>query len=799
MNAVRALIISAALFSSTVIAQDDFLSDGGGSSQGYIGFGFGPSAAPQDFYTITGKANVTSYKSGESFYIALNGKVADTYHAYWRNPGTVGDPISATLTAPEGFKVEGPYWEVPHRVEGAFSTSYSYESAIAVWKVTPEANAPQSAEFTISSTAQTCNDNGCNAPETKTVTINIAAGDGAANLEWAAEETKTEVLGDTPITVTATQTAKEVTLNISGVDNIENAYFFSDDNCIDPVATQTLTKTENGYTLALPRNSNEDTMHPVADESLVGKELPIIKGILTFDHKHAVVNINFSATPESAATQAAPSAAAGTTAVQEQKETTTGGFLFIIGSLFLGGLILNFMPCVFPVIGLKIMSFVEMGGGDRKKVFLHSAIFALGIILSFLVLAIILVLVTDNGESRSWAMWMQNSWVVYAILLLLLTLGLSMFGVFEIGVSATGAGQKLQNKQGLLGSFFQGIFITIVATPCSAPFLGTAMPMALSLPNAGMVTALVFMGLGLAFPYILLGTFPQLLKFLPRPGAWMESLKQGLSFLLFAAAAWILDTYLVMVGEDARMLMLICLTIYAAAFWVYGRWCPMYKSRKSRLIGAFFAILLLVIGIWGSMPHDDSTAVSAQQQQKSYIVATGETAIWNTWSPELMEQALKDGHPVYVDFTAKWCATCQSNKKFAYSADVCKQFEAAGVVLMRADKTKPNAQIDEEMKKLGRTQVPTNALYIPGKNPGDAPTIHITREIFGADYLSGFLAEHLNGFTPVVPAVEQNVADENEESDDEEVDEEEEEDEEEETEEESEEETAEDTEEAPAA
>lgn len=753
-------MMSAALLGSAVFGQDAMPFDMGGSSGG---FGFFGQSAQQDYYTATGKANVTTYKAGESFYIALNGKVAETYHAYWRNPGTVGEPVTATLTAPAGFKVEGPYWEVPHRVQGDFSVAYSYEAPIAVWKVTPEAGAPAEAAFTIESSAQTCNDNGCNPAETRTVTINLTAGDGAANAEWAAEETKVETLGDTPVTVTATQTVDTVTLSISGVEKIENAYFFSEDNCVDPAVEQQLTKTETGYTLNLTRNKNEDPMHPAIKEELVGKELPQLKGILTFDGKHAGVSVDFS-TKATASVKNAPAA--------EETETS---FLLIVGSLFLGGLILNFMPCVFPVIGLKIMSFVEMGGGDRRKVFMHSAIFSLGIVLSFLVLAILLLLSTD-ASSRSWAMWMQNPWVVYAIMLLLFTLGLSMFGVFEIGVSATGAGQGLQNKQGLLGSFFQGIFITIVATPCSAPFLGSALPLALALPDVEMVSALCFMGIGLAFPYILLGAIPSLMKFLPRPGAWMESLKQGLSFLLFAAAAWILDTYLVMVSDDARMMLFIGLAIYASAFWVYGRWCPMYQSAKTRLVGGIIALGLLVLSIMATMPSTQPE-VQPQPTQSGYTVSQGTTPIWNTWTPELMEQALKDGHPVYVDFTAKWCATCQSNKKFAYSAEVCSVFEKGGVVLMRADKTKPNAAIDAEMSKLGRSQVPTNVLYMPATERGAEPARHITKEVFASDYLLGFISERLNNAAPATESA--TAADEaSEEVTAEEVDEEEEEDEE---------------------
>lgn len=843
MNAVRALMISATLLGSVVIAQDAFPFDTGSTSQGFGGFGFGPAAQQQEFYTISGKASVTSYKAGESFYIALNGKIAETYHAYWRNPGSVGEPITATLNAPEGFKVEGPYWEVPHRVAGEFSTAYSYEAPIAVWKVTPEANAPQQAEFSIVSSAQTCNDMGCNPAEEKTATVSISAGDGSANSEWAAEETKVETLGDTPVTVTATQTAQAVTLTISGVDNIDTAYFFSEDNSISPTAEQELKKTDSGYTLTLPRNDNSDSMHPAKDVTLVGQELKTLQGILTLDGKHSTVNVGFDAvtttapvaepqqslkehpdypyylyaalmlllgctafltfgkvggekkpyilipfyagsawllseymgmsmaaapmglfiaitcflagfwaishwctrgtsvkgkligglcglllisslaytawpraeesvwkqwSPEQMAqtlsegkpvyvdftatwcatcqmnkkvaytedvlkkfadngvvlmkadktnpnpdidtemrrlgrTQVpvnvlyVPTEATKNTPENVRYSITTElfgpdylsefidktindvamdtpkedmGFWKVIAFLFIGGFILNFMPCVFPVIGLKVMSFVEMGGGSRAKVLLHSMAFVLGILLSFLALSVLLLLCFPAGE-RSWAVWMQNPWVVYGIVLLLLVLGLSMFGLFEIGVGATGAGQSLQNKEGTLGSFFQGIFITIVATPCSAPFLGSAMPLALALPDGQMVLAFCFMGLGLAFPYILLGAFPKLIAFLPRPGAWMETLKKALSFLLFGAAAWILSVYLAMYTGTVLLLMLGMILICYAC-WIYGKWCPMYMSTKTRIFGLIAALIALAGGAVLTIP-----AAAAQDQPQT--------------------------------------------------------------------------------------------------------------------------------------------------------------------------------------
>ena len=846
--------------------------DNGGGSGG--GFGFGFSAGPQkqeNFYTVTAKASVSTYQAGQSFYIALNGKVADTYHAYWRNPGSVGESVTATLKAPEGFKVEGPYFEPPHRVTGDFSTGYCYEKLTVVWKVTPEANAPQEAEFTAESAAQTCNDMGCNPAETQTATVKLSAGDGAKAADWENEESRVEVLGETPATVTATQTTQAVVLTIKGVDNIQNAYFFSEDNCISPIAEQTLQKTANGYTLTLPRNDNSDPLHPALNEALVGKELAELKGILTFDGKFTTLTVSFSNTAAAAAPAEAkaedpnmpyyiyggllgllaitalltftniagaakpyilipfyagsayvltmymdmPMAAAPmglfitltcylagfwalchwcnrsstvkgwilgalgglllissfvyTALPREEKKVwqewspelmaqtlkegkpvyvdftatwcatcqmnkkvayteevlkkfedskvvlmkadktnpneaidaemrrlgrtqvpvnvlyvptdatkdtpeqvryaiTTElfgpdylsefidktmndvametpqedmGFWKVVAFLFIGGFILNFMPCVFPVIGLKVMSFVEMGGGSRAKVLFHSLAFVLGILLSFLALAVVLMLCFPAGE-RSWAVWMQNPWVVYGIVLLLLVLGLSMFGLFEIGVGATGAGQSLQNKEGMLGSFFQGVFITIVATPCSAPFLGSAMPLALALPDMQMVLAFCFMGLGLAFPYILLGAFPKLIAFLPRPGAWMESLKKALSFLLFGAAAWILSVYLAMYTGTPLLYCFFGLILICYACWIYGKWCPMYMSTTTRVLGLLAALITLAGGAVLTIPAFGEDTPAAQAAPKAQTEAPVATPAKAEETPAAVEEETAD-------------------------------------------------------------------------------------------------------------------------------------------------------------
>ena len=711
MNILRSFVLAVLACCGQSMAQFDFM---GGDMPSTL--------------SVSSTASVQSYQAGKPFYVALKGDISAPWHAYWQNPGTVGECMTATITAPEGFSIKGPFWQVPHKHEGVLGVAYTYEKPVIVWEITPADNAPATATFTLSATAQTCSDEGCNAPETQTVELELAAGDAAANPAWADEQKLTIGPGDNATTVTASQQGNEISLSFTAEARLESAYFFSADNSISPTAEQKLTANADGsYTLSLTRNDNSDPMYPVKDEATVGKPLAALEGVLVFGGKHCAVN-----------------AAMGSPAPVVSAGGVPEGLAALCLSLFIGGLILNLMPCVFPVIGLKVMSFVQMGGGSRRKVFTHSMIFVLGILVSFWIISALMIVFSNLGtlaevpwtqwfttlwndagsSTRSWAEWMQNPWIVYAILLLLLVLGLSMYGVFEIGAGITGAGQSVQNKDGLLGSFFQGFFVTVVATPCSAPFLGAAMPAAMALPGVWMTAALTFMALGLSFPYIVLGLFPALVQKLPQPGEWMESLKQGLSFLLFAAAAWMLYVYLAFwpaSESNDTMWVNMSLVVFCAAFWVYGRWCLPFRPLSTRVIGFIVALVLAAAGFWGARPYSPSE----------------HKLEWVEWSPAAMQEALENDCPVYVDFTAKWCATCQANKKVAYTDEVYAAMDAANVVLMRADKTAPNEKIDAEMRKLNRSSVPVNALYVPGKEPV------VTSELLTPDYMLDFLNQNL--------------------------------------------------------
>jgi thiol:disulfide interchange protein len=382
-------------------------------------------------------------------------------------------------------------------------------------------------------------------------------------------------------------------------------------------------------------------------------------------------------------------------------------FLAILGGMFLGGLILNLMPCVFPVIGLKIMGFVQQAGADRRKVALHGMTFALGVLLSFGALSGILFAAREaaGGSAIGWGYQLQNPWVVLGLMLLMFVLALNLFGVFEIGTGATSIGGSLQSKQGIAGSLFSGVLATLVATPCSAPFLGTAIGAAIALPAAQFFTAFAAMALGLALPYLVLSIFPNLVKLLPRPGAWMESFKQAMSFPLFATAGYLLWVYAGQIGLENLLLPIIGLTMIATAAWIHGRWNLPHKSRSCRTVAGISAIVIAAAGVWLAQPPK------------------AQDLTWEPWSESRVSELLAEQRPVYIDFTAQWCATCQVNKKRAYTQEVVELMKQKRVATLKADKTNPNPAIEAALRKLGRSAIPVNVFIAPGKEPVILPEL----------------------------------------------------------------------------
>lgn len=418
-----------------------------------------------------------------------------------------------------------------------------------------------------------------------------------------------------------------------------------------------------------------------------------------------------SATPASASSPGNSAASSQPTADVTKSATPAGssndqGLGTLLLFAFIGGLILNVMPCVFPVLAIKILGFVNQAGEDKRRVFHHGLAYTAGVMLSMLVLGALVV-----TAGLSWGGQLQSPIAVLLLAGFFLIFGLNMAGVFEVGTSAVGVGMELQSRSGLQGSFFSGLLATIVATPCAAPFLSVALAATLTLPALHSMLIFAFIGIGLAAPYLLLSIFPKLVKLLPRPGAWMETFKQAMSFLLFATVAFLVWVLTAMVDEYTLLRALFGLVLVAVACWIYGRWSAPVKARGTRVAAIVFALAFLTTGLALGWPKTGPGRNTEVAQSGLH---------WEKWSPETVASLRAEKKPVYIDFTARWCVTCQTNKLVYNSTALQDDFKKRGVVTLKADWTNYDERITEALKALDRAAVPVNVLYVPGR---EAPVI----------------------------------------------------------------------------
>lgn len=644
-----------------------------------------------------------SIAPGSTFSVALHLCHPKGWHSYYRNSGGIELPPEISWTLPNGFEAEAIQWPVPKVKDGDFGTSFIYRD-----KLTLVVDITTSDALEIGSTAaikaeamwQIC-DTGC-INEEREFELQLAITENSV-LDPGSEELFKQARAKLPTsskswTFSATEAKESVTLTFKAGDDFAKlpTDFIPDQPFVNAASKGgKIERDGDSITIQLPRKTMDAFDEPIDQGNA-------ISGILVGANLSALVPL----------TEIGGDRAANT----HKPEPAGFGKLFsILGGMFIGGLILNLMPCVFPVIGLKIMGFVQQAGEDKKKIILHGVTFTVGVMASFAVLSGILFTARSAaGEAVGWGYQLQNPWVVIVLMLLMFILALNMFGLFEIGASATSIGGNLQSKQGLSGSFFSGILATVVATPCSAPFLGAAIGAAIALPAVQFFSAFGSMALGLSAPYLILSIFPKLIDFLPRPGAWMESFKQAMSFLLFATTGYLMWVYAGQIGLDQILSPIFGLTIIGTAGWIHGRWNLPNRSKRTRGIALALTILLSATGLLLAKPPNPSALE------------------WKAWSPETQERLVEQGTPVYVDYTAQWCVTCQVNKKRAYTDEVIAKFNEYGVVALKADKTKPSEAIERALGGYGRTAIPVNVLLIPGKEPIILPELLGPRDVLEA-------------------------------------------------------------------
>jgi thiol:disulfide interchange protein len=418
-----------------------------------------------------------------------------------------------------------------------------------------------------------------------------------------------------------------------------------------------------------------------------------------------VLDTDPAADPRSAALFAAAAMAA-------RAPSAAGGIGLLLALLlaFVGGLVLNLMPCVLPVLSLKVVGFASRASGDRAGGLSHGLWYTAGVLVSFWAIAGTLAALRAGGRLLGWGFPFQDPAVAAAIAILFFVLGLNLFGVFEIGARAAGAGAGLRSRRGWLGAFAGGLFMTVVATPCTAPFMGAALGYAVAQPPLASLAVFTSLGLGVALPYALLSTVPGLARLLPKPGPWMETLKQVMGFPLMAAAAWFVGLAATLRGAAVIAPLLVALLAAGLGAWIWGRWGRVDRSRRCRM-AAGAAALLLVGGSLGFavVAIRAPTGAEAEPVQTAARLPGG---AWEAWSPGRVAELVESGTPVFVDFTAAWCLTCRVNEATTLRAPrVIKAFRERGVALLKADWTARDPAIARALEGFGRAGVPLYVLY----------------------------------------------------------------------------------------
>jgi thiol:disulfide interchange protein DsbD len=358
------------------------------------------------------------------------------------------------------------------------------------------------------------------------------------------------------------------------------------------------------------------------------------------------------------------------------------------------------------VLGIKVMGFVEHAHGDARAMKLQGIVFGAGVVVSFLGLAGLMLLLRAGGTQLGWGFQLQSPAFVTVLAALFFVLALNLSGVFEWGAFAQSMTSNLSARGRYADAFLSGVLATVVATPCTAPFMGAAVGFTLSQGAALSLAIFAVLAIGMALPVVALSLFPALLRKLPKPGAWMETFKQVLAFPLYATVAWLAWVLGAQAGNDAVLALLCGLVLVAMGAWAYGR-----AANSAGLRYTALAAILVVAGI----------AIAWPPEHEHTLAAANAEAGWQEWSPEKVRSLTAEGHPVFVDFTAAWCVTCQVNKRIAlHNGDVVKAFAARDVVLLKADWTRQDPRITSTLASLGRNAVPVYALYVPGE---DAPRL----------------------------------------------------------------------------
>lgn len=670
-----------------------------------------------------------SIQPGRPFWVALHVDIDDHWHAYWKHPGDIGMPLRLEWKLPEGYEVSELQWPFPLRFEKEGFVGYGFENSITLLaEISPPATAIPGSKALLEANIRwlVCSDMSCLPGET-TLSLELPLSTAAPALN----QERKDFFSSSRRQLPQMQSATTASINNGFIDlqtqapsgkKLTSAYFCPlDKSTIDTKAEAPLTaiSAQPGfYNLRLKvheKNSSSAlrgvlVMEADGDKEAIDINVPLERDSLEISMADSQARLSIGAGSSYAATSKPPLAAM----------EFDGGFALALLFAFMGGAILNLMPCVLPVVSFKVLSFVKMAGQSRSLILKHGLAFSAGVLVSFWVLAGLMLALQAYGQSVGWGFQLQEPIFVAALASLLLLLALNLFGVFEMGTSITGwAGQadSHSHASALIGSFFSGVLATAVATPCTGPFLGSAIAFAVTLPAFWALLIFTALGLGMASPYLLLTAFPSLLRFVPKPGNWMNTFKEVLGFIMLATVLWLVWVFAAQTNTLAIFMLLTAFFILSIGAWIYGRWGSILSGKNTRIVG-----IILAFGCLGLAGYTIGMATSPFVLESTDAhVAGPDSEGWEVFSPDRIAELQAAGTPVLVDFTAKWCLICQANHIVLSTDLVEKAMQKKGVVKMKADWTKNDAVITKALKQLGRNGVPLYVLY--GSDLADSPII----------------------------------------------------------------------------
>ena len=606
------------------------------------------------------------------------------WHVYWTNAGDSGEPPEVKWTLPAGVMVGPLQFPAPKRLPLGPLMDFGYEGQVLfpaeLHVVDANGAVPIAADVRWLVCRQACVPGKANL----TMTLPVGTGDAstAAPLFQKTFAAMPKVLPARAKAVFS-RVPNGFQLAVLTGKRVEGAQFFpADQSVIANAAPQPVTPRGDGAVIALKQDEN------------LQKTPQALSGIvLLADGTSYLVRAEAGMIP------AAPISASGSV-----------DLLRYVGFALLGGMLLNLMPCVFPVLFIKALALVQSSTAERRSMRVQGLAYTAGILVSFWIVVAILLGLRAGGRGLGWGFQFQSPVFVAMIALLLFFLALSLAGMFEIGLSVTSAGSSLANKHGLAGSFFTGVLAMVVATPCAAPFLGAAIGFALVQPAAVAFAVFTALGVGLALPYLLLAFQPAWTKLLPRPGAWMELLKQATAVPIFATVIWMVWLFAQLAGATALIGLLTAFLLLGIAGWVLGRWPAKLPATATATAILVLAAVAPVYAV-RTFPAPQNVAAGATGAH------TDHTRGWQPFTPDAVAQYQAQGRPVFVDFTADWCLSCQVNERVVLERpDVLGRLQDGKIALVRADWTRHDEEIAHALATLGRSSVPTYALY-PG-TPG---------------------------------------------------------------------------------